>query len=101
MTKPPADQPYMFQPDGLHIALGRDLAREGKPSTINDLTCSMGGPLMGDKGNDENMIASRLQGGFLNFQNAPAGEMLKQSPPVSFDDIQRVVRQHDQLGRAS
>ena len=56
---------------------------------------------MGDKGNDENVIASQLQGGFLNFQNALAGEMLKQSPPVSFDDIQRIVRQHYQWGRAS
>src|SRR6266436_7467005 len=28
----PADQPYLFLPDGVHLALGRDLTRGGKPS---------------------------------------------------------------------
>src|SRR5437016_14297774 len=92
----PADQPYLFLPDGVHLALGRDLTRGGKPSKAKDLPRFNKRALIGDKRNDENVIVSQLQGVFLNFHNAVADEMLKQSPTVTFDDIQRMVRWHYQ-----
>src|SRR6476646_7710200 len=33
----PADQPYMFEPDGLHFRLGTDLTRNGQPTRAKDL----------------------------------------------------------------
>src|SRR5882757_6549821 len=63
----PADQPYLFLPDGVHLALGRDLTRGGKPSKAKDLPRFNKRALIGDKRNDENVIVSQLQGVFLNF----------------------------------
>ena len=92
----PADQPYMFRPDGLHFAFGRDLTRGSKPAKAKDLPRFNGRALIGDKRNDENVIVSQLQGVFLTFHNAVADELLKQSPAATFDDIQRLVRWHYQ-----
>src|SRR5678810_531990 len=33
----PADQPYMFEPDGLRFRLGADLTRNGRPTNAKDL----------------------------------------------------------------
>jgi len=92
----PADQPYMYLPDGVHFALGRDLTRNGKPSKAKDLPRFNGRALIGDKRNDENVIVSQLQGVFLKFHNAVADEMLKPSSKATFDDVQRMVRWHYQ-----
>src|SRR5678809_880891 len=92
----PADQPYMFLPDGIHFALGRDLTRGGKPSKAKDLPRFNARALIGDKRNDENVIVSQLQGVFLNFHNVVADEMLNANSKATFDDIQRRVRWHYQ-----
>src|SRR5262249_15384719 len=92
----PADQPYLYLPDGVHFALGRDLTRNGKPSKAKDLPRFNGRALIGDKRNDENVIVSQLQGVFLKFHNAVADEMLKPSSKATFDDVQRMVRWHYQ-----
>ncbi len=94
----PADQPYMYEPDGIHFAFGRDLTRNGKPSTQKDLlrTDGTGRALIGDKRNDENVIVSQLHGVFLRFHNFVADQLIKKSPSTSFEDIQRLVRWHYQ-----
>src|SRR5947209_7317463 len=95
----PADQPYMYEPDGLHFAFGRDLTRNGLPSkNQKDLlrTGNTDRALIGDKRNDENVIVSQLQGVFLRFHNFVADTQLKKSPTTPFEGLQRVVRWHYQ-----
>src|SRR5215475_1764930 len=95
----PADQPYMFEADGVHFAFGRDLTRNGKPSkNQKDLLRSdkTDRALIGDKRNDENVIVSQLQGVFLRFHNFIADELLNQDSTTQFEEIQRAVRWHYQ-----
>jgi Animal haem peroxidase len=90
----PADQPYMFEPDGLHFRLGTDLTRNGKPTNVKDLPRINRRAIIGDKRNDENVIVSQLQGVFLQFHNAMADELNGPSP--NFQDVQRLVQWHYQ-----
>jgi Animal haem peroxidase len=94
----PADQPYMFEADGIHFAFGKGLTRNGKPSKAQDLlrTSGTSRALIGDKRNDENVIVSQLHGVFLRFHNVVADELMKRSPNARFEDIQRLVRWHYQ-----
>jgi hypothetical protein len=94
----PADQPYMFEADGIRFAFGKDLTRNGKPSKAKDLLRTIGTSraLIGDKRNDENVIVSQLQGVFLRFHNAVAHELIKNIPNTTFEEIQRQVRWHYQ-----
>jgi hypothetical protein len=95
----PADQPYMYEADGIHFAFGRDLTRNGKPSRKQkDLLRSdkTDRALIGDKRNDENVIVSQLQGVFLRFHNFIADELLNQDSTTQFEEIQRTVRWHYQ-----
>ncbi|HMJ20819.1 MAG TPA: heme peroxidase family protein [Terriglobales bacterium] len=90
----PADQPYMFEPDGLRFRLGTDLTRNGKGTNAKDLPRINHRAIIGDKRNDENVIVSQLQGVFLQFHNAVADKLKDQS--AAFEDIQRLVRWHYQ-----
>jgi hypothetical protein len=94
----PADQPYMYEPDGIHFSLGKALTSGEKKSNANDLlrTDKTKRALIGDKRNDENVIVSQLQGAFLKFHNAVADAMIKHSSKTTFEEIQRVVRWHYQ-----
>jgi len=90
----PADQPYMFEPDGLHFRLGTDLTRNGQPTRAKDLPRINRRAIIGDKRNDENVIVSQLQGVFLQFHNAVADELRASSS--NFEDVQRMVQWHYQ-----
>src|SRR5712664_766895 len=74
----PADQPYMFEADGIHFAFGKGLTRNGKPSKAQDLlrSSATSRTLIGDKRNDENVIVSQLHGVFLRFHNVVADELM-------------------------
>jgi Animal haem peroxidase len=88
----PADQPYMFEPDGLRFRLGTDLTRNGKPTNAKDLPRINRRAIIGDKRNDENVIVSQLQGVFMQFHNAIADELKGNSP--DFENVQRLVQWH-------
>lgn len=90
----PADQPYMFEADGVRFRLGTDLTRNGKSTRAKDLPRVDRRAIIGDKRNDENVIVSQLQGVFLQFHNTVADRLKSQSP--SFEDVQRLVRWHYQ-----
>jgi hypothetical protein len=95
----PADQPYMYEPDGIHFAFGKELTfGDKKKSNARDLPRSAGTDraIIGDKRNDENVIVSQLQGAFLKFHNNVADALLKLSSKTTFEEIQRVVRWHYQ-----
>ena len=94
----PADQPYMYEADGIHFAFGRSLTRNGKETTQKDLLRSdkTDRALIGDKRNDENVIVSQLHGAFLRFHNFVADELLRKRKDTPFEDIQQLVRWHYQ-----
>jgi heme peroxidase len=95
----PADQPYMFEPDGVHFRLGTDLTRNGKATNAKDLPRINRRAIIGDKRNDENVIVSQLQGVFLQFHNKIADKLKELSPThqsPAFEDVQRLARWHYQ-----
>ncbi len=103
----PADQPYMYEPDGRRFRLGRPLSQgfEQLPSS-RDLPRFAGNApdddrparaLIGDKRNDENVIVSQLQGVFLRFHN----RLAEQHKDLPFEEIQKLVRWHYQWAVAN
>jgi hypothetical protein len=95
----PDDQPYLYEPDGLHMQLGRPMTGNPKDAGSRDLPrhASMnGGParaLIGDPRNDENVIVSQLQATMLRFHN----RMVDANPGATLDEVQRMVRWHYQF----
>src|SRR3954469_23316898 len=86
----PSDQPYLYKPDGVSLALapgGIDLQRNGD-----------GRALIGDPRNDENLIVSQLQVAFINFHNAIVTR--ERSPKEKSSELlrraQQIVRWHYQ-----
>ncbi|HEX4171289.1 MAG TPA: peroxidase family protein, partial [Acetobacteraceae bacterium] len=92
------DQPYMYEPDGLHMQLGRKLTGNKQDENTRDLprhASLNGGParaLIGDPRNDENVIVSQLQATMLRFHN----RMVDDSPGATLAEVQRIVRWHYQ-----
>lgn len=96
----PDDQPYMYQADGVRMALGRRLTGNSADPNARDLPrCAPEtGPkraLIGDPRNDENVIVSQLQAAFLRFHNRMA-DVLDARDPADFPRVQQQVRWHYQ-----
>jgi hypothetical protein len=112
----PADQPYLYHEDGLHLRLGKpvaplatgavagpDLPRAG---TWDDgATFVPDRALLGDPRNDENVLVSQLHVVFLKFHNKIVDLALDGRDPHGLDDdekdalfkdVQRRVRWHYQ-----
>jgi hypothetical protein len=101
----PADQPYLYQADGVHLQLGESVAS-------SDANAQFGGPdlpraandraIIGDPRNDENLIVSQLESTMLQFHNAVLDQVaaenpnLKSAPDDLFKLAQRTVRWHYQ-----
>ena len=65
----PADQPYLYEPDRVHFALGED-GSEDPQAQGPDLPRGPGErAIIGDPRNDENLIVSQLHVAFLRFHN--------------------------------
>jgi hypothetical protein len=98
----PADQPYLYQTDGLHLALGNDVDASDPSVAGPDLLRAPGTDraLTGDPRNDENLIVSQLQVAFLRFHNEVLDLLQAQHPDLSagelFASAQRTVRWHYQ-----
>lgn len=90
----PADQPYMYAPDGVRFLLGGDLTRNLTRTNAKDLPRIGRRAIIGDKRNDENVIVSQLQGVFLQFHNTVADRLPRKT--LKFEDVQRLVRWHYQ-----
>jgi hypothetical protein len=96
----PDDQPYLYQDDGVRMALGRALAGNSHDPGARDLprfnpASGAKRALIGDPRNDENVIVSQLQATFLRFHNRVA-DFLKINSPDDFPVVQRDVRWHYQ-----
>jgi hypothetical protein len=96
----PDDQPYMYQPDKIHMLLGEPLSGSSFDPDARDLPR---GPnhraLIGDPRNDENRIVAQLHATFLRFHNNVADYLtrtkyLRREP--TFEDVRQQVRWHYQ-----
>ena len=94
----PDDQPYLYQDDGLHFLLGKQLTGNPVDGGTHDLprngSSGRRRALIGDPRNDENVIVSQLQGIFLRFHNALVDYL--SGTDATFGDVQRLVRWHYQ-----
>jgi hypothetical protein len=90
----PADQPYMYAQDGIHMLPGKHLS--GNPDDPHAFQVPRGPnerALIGDPRNDENRIVSQLHAIFLRFHNRVADEL---GTDASFEEVRDQVRWHYQ-----
>jgi len=71
----PADDPFLYEDDGMHLRLGKDIGPDGARDLPRDRRTEEGSPgpnraLIGDPRNDENKIVAQLHAVFLRFHNA-------------------------------
>jgi hypothetical protein len=94
----PDDQPYLYEDDQLHLALGRPLTGNPHDKGSHDvprhqsLKGSRARALIGDPRNDENVIVSQLQATMLRFHN----KLVDMNKDLKLPDIQQLVRWHYQ-----
>jgi Animal haem peroxidase len=93
----PDDQPYLYQPGGLKMQLGRQLTGNPDDPKARDVQRNApdSGPkraLIGDPRNDENVIVSQLQASFLRFHN----RVVDVTETKTFSEAQQIVRWHYQ-----
>lgn len=91
----PADQPFLYEDDELHLLLGDDKDFDGTRKNRPDLprnTAPIRRALLGDKRNDENVIVSQLHATFLRFHNKVVDTLHSRD----FGLCQQTVRWHYQ-----
>jgi len=94
----PADQPYLYRNDGLHMLLGDSLTGADNDPNARGVPRNRPSPneparaLLGDPRNDENVIVSQLQAAMLRFHN----RVVDFTSAKEFEDAQRTVRFHYQ-----
>ena len=89
----PADQPYLYEADGVHLALG---------ASVSD-TVAIAGPdlqrsatdraIIGDPRNDENLIVSQLQVAMIRFHNAVLDRVKESQPTWNMSDVFKLAQQ--------
>jgi hypothetical protein len=91
----PADQPFLYEDDELHLLLGEDKDFDGARKKRPDLprnSAPIRRALLGDKRNDENVIVSQLHATFLRFHNKVVDTLRSRD----FELCQQTVRWHYQ-----
>src|SRR2546426_3750016 len=89
----PNDQPYLYDDDGVHMLLGRQLRGNDDPGTRdlqrNRPENGRQRALIGDPRNDENVIVSQLQGIMIRFHNSVADFLKPEGGGASdFEEVQ-------------
>jgi len=96
----PSDQPYLYEPDGLHLALGREVPSPAATVGHDLLRNDAGRALIGDPRNDENLIVSQLQATMIRFHNRVLDQIEAENPNLDKDEVfkltQQTVRWHYQ-----
>jgi hypothetical protein len=96
----PDDQPYLYEPDSIHMLLGERLSGNPFDPDARDLPRGPNGrALIGDPRNDENRIVAQLHAIFLRFHNHVADYLARPDQlgrKVSFDAVRQQVRWHYQ-----
>ncbi len=89
----PSDQPYLYEPDGLHLTLGRRVAPT-PPADGPDLQrVTSGRAVIGDPRNDENLVVSQLQVAVVQFHNHVVDRVRTEQPALSNDDVFKLAQQ--------
>ncbi len=96
----PSDEPYLYEPGGLRLALG-DPRSQNASVAGPDLQRGAGGrALIGDPRNDENLIVSQLHVAFALFHNRVVDLLVPDNPGLGEADLfklaQQTVRWHYQ-----
>ena len=90
----PADQPYLYQDDGIRMQLGKRLSGNPFDPGARDLPRGPNGrALIGDPRNDENRIVAQLHAIFLRFHNQMVEHL---GNGASFEAVCDQVRWHYQ-----
>jgi hypothetical protein len=105
----PADQPYLYEEDGIRLMLGEsvgddpvggpDLPRNKPREDKDGNPIVRGRALIGDPRNDENLIVSQLHSTFLRFHNAAVRHVETTTGLKGdnlFKEAQRLARWHYQ-----
>ena len=96
----PADQPYMYEQDGIHMLLGERMSGNPFDREARQIPRgSNGRALIGDPRNDENRIVAQLHASFLRFHNRVADYLAKAKylgKKPGFEDVRNWVRWHYQ-----
>jgi Animal haem peroxidase len=95
----PADQPYLYEQDGLRLALGDPVSEDAAVAGPDLPRNASGRALIGDPRNDENLIISQLQVAFLEFHNAVLARIAAETGLKGtdlFKQTQQRVRWHYQ-----
>lgn len=96
----PSDQPYLYDPDGVHLTPGEDVSLTETVKGPDLPRVASGRAVVGDPRNDENLIVSQLQVAMVRFHNAVLDRVGKEQPNWSktdvFKRVQQVVRWHYQ-----
>jgi hypothetical protein len=106
----PADQPYLYGADGVHLALGSPVSDDQRFNGPDLPRNPDHRAIIGDPRNDENLIVSQLQVAFLLFHNRVVDQVAADRPGLSTTDVFKLAQQqvrwhyqwvviHDYLGR--
>jgi hypothetical protein len=91
----PADQPYLYEPDGIRVLLGEPMSGNPYDPGARQLPRGPNGrALIGDPRNDENRIVAQLHAIFLRFHNEVARHL---GGKVGFERVRQEVRHHYQF----
>jgi hypothetical protein len=91
--KGPADQPYLYEADGVHLAPGLAVSQDVDIAGPDLPRVATGRAIVGDPRNDENLIVSQLQSTFIRFHNAVLTEVGNANPNLSKDDVFKLAQQ--------
>jgi hypothetical protein len=88
-----ADQPYLYEADGVHLALGAQVSQDPATGGPDLQRVRTGRAIIGDPRNDENLIVSQLQVAFIRFHNAVLDRAGADHPAWSKDDVFKLAQQ--------
>jgi hypothetical protein len=90
----PADQPYLYDADGVHLTLGNRVSDDDRTAGPDLLRAATGRAIIGDPRNDENLIVSQLQAAFIRFHNTVLDQTGADNRRLRKDDVFKLAQQH-------
>jgi hypothetical protein len=89
----PSDQPYLYEEDEVHLALGREITSPAFTVEHDLQRNRFGRALIGDPRNDENMIVSQLQATMIQFHNRVLDQIGHENENLSKEDVFKIAQQ--------
>jgi hypothetical protein len=89
----PADQPYLYEADGVHLTTGAKISATAGIDGPDLPRVPTGRAIIGDPRNDENLIVSQLQAAFIRFHNVVLSEVGNESPSLTKDEVFKLAQQ--------